>query len=93
VTTEDIVDFSKIKKTIDSFDHCIIAPMQDKQFWEKVSQISDAPVVFKVLYMPFSMSTVEYIGLFLKTKLLEIPGVICVNFSLFETPTQGTNIF
>lgn len=90
--TDRIVDFSIIKKVIDQFDHCTIAPEKDRDFWEAVSKIENAPVIFKMRYIPYEMGTVEYIALHLKKMITEIPGVIDVYFELYETPNQGTVI-
>ena len=92
VETDRIVDFALIKQGIDYFDHCIIAPEKDKDFWDSMNTVRDAPVIFKVKYIPYEMATVEYMALHLRKMFMEIPGVTNVFFELYETPNQGTVI-
>ena len=34
--------------------------LQDKDFWDNMNTVRDAPVIFKVKYIPYEMATVIY---------------------------------
>ncbi len=101
IKTEGIVDFNKFKQVYALFDHYIIIPEKDKEFWNTIQAFStqwcqdkgiEKPVEFECIVIPYEYSAVEYIGKHLKQKLLEISGVVDVKFELYETPNACTVI-
>ena len=101
IRTDKIIDMNFYKKIYDSFDHYIIAPECDKVFWEALQKWSTfyceekhikKPCEFITILIPYTESTVEFIGLAIKQKLLEIPGVIDVMFDIYETPKAYATI-
>lgn len=96
IKTSKIVDFSLIKKTLESFDHLILAPLKHKPFWEAVQTLRDTTYgdddtlpQFKCYYMDVEETTVEAIGAVLKEKIFAISdGIVDVQFELYETPKQ-----
>ena len=96
IATQGIVDFSKIKKTIDEFDHCILTTVEDKKQIQKIIDfiIKEDINIFnlKLVAIPKPMVTVEYLGQYIKEQLKSIVGVIDASFELYETPTQGVII-
>jgi len=92
IETDKIVDFNIIKQVTQYFDHCIIAPEKDRDFWDNMNTVRDAPVIFKVKYIPYEMATVENIALYLRKMFKQISGVVDVFFELYETPNQGVDI-
>lgn len=96
IQTEGIIDFTKIKKTIDEFDHCILTTTEDKNKLQKILEfmVKENIDIFnlKFIAIPKPMVTVEYLGQYIKEQLKSIVGVIDVTFELYETPTQGVKI-
>ncbi len=93
IQTKGIVDFNLLKTVYAQFDHILIAPECDKPEIEKIIayMVVERIDIFEIvpLYIPYEYGAVEYIGEYLKTKLLEIKGVIRVSFKLYETPKSG----
>ena len=93
VTTSKIVDFSLIKKIVNSPDHLIFAPEKHRYFWEAVQKLreqykdEDLPQ-FRCHYMDIEETTVEAIAKNFREMILAIDGVEEVEFELYETPTQ-----
>jgi 6-pyruvoyl-tetrahydropterin synthase len=101
VKTDGIVDFNLLKKVYSEFDHYIIAPEQDRDFWECIvfcanewakEKKKDVPCKFECIYIPYEMGVVEYIAEYLKIRFLQIPGIIDVKFKLYETPKSFARI-
>lgn len=96
IQTEGIVDFSKIKKLVDEFDHCILTTTEDKTKFQKILEfmVKENIDIFnlKFVAIPKPMVVVEYLGQYIKEQLKSIVGVIDATFELYETPTQGVKI-
>ncbi len=97
IGTKGIVDFSKIKAVIDSFDHCLLTTVEDEK---KIQRIADFMTkegidifILKTLAIPYESVTIEYLGQYLKNQLMAIPGVEDVQFEIYETPTNGAIIY
>ena len=96
VKTKGIVDLSRIKEVIDSFDHVTIAPEKDAEQLQKIVDFmvkeSINIFVLKYITIPYDMSAGEYIGKYIKDQMMKICGVLEVTFELYETATQGFKI-
>ena len=96
--TTEIVDFRKFKEAINQFDHCILAPEDDRVFWAEVkskmsNSVLEDTVVFKVVYIPFPTVTAEYLSTYIHNKLREIKGVYSITFELYETKNNGVAVW
>ena len=101
IVTSKIVDFSLIKDVLKEFDHKILAPEKHRSFWEAIDDIvktyalcedKNTVPTFECVFIPADMVTVEELGEYIQSKLLEIDGIEDVSFELYETPKQGTLI-
>ena len=98
ITETKIIDFSLIKKLVDSFDHCVIIPEKDKPFWEDLQNVnigtfSPMPCKIRFKTIPYDLTLVENIKLALKEEFLKIDGVKDVSFILYETDNDGVISF
>lgn len=92
VVTTKIVDFNKIKKVVDFFDHCKIIPEEHYEFWLEVTALAKEhkmPFKISVYTIPAKLTLVENIKEALKKQLLDIDGVGDVSFELYETDNYG----
>lgn len=97
IFTTDIIDFSLYGKVIDRYDHCLIIPEKDINFWAHFRRIIekltleeiDVPCNLKVKAIPYNATTCEELSEAIKTDLIAITGVVSVSFILYETDTDG----
>ena len=85
----EVVDFNDIKKAIDSFDHCVIAPEKDFKFWVELSNSKNLPCKIRFTLIPGKVTTVENIAQELKKRLEAIKGISDVTFILTEGENMG----
>ena len=89
--TIKIVDFNKVKKVIDQYDHCLLIPEKDKKPWTDMF-LKTLPCEIAIKIINASDTTVENIGRQIAKDLLRIDGVQHVTFLLYETDTCGVLI-
>jgi len=89
IETEGIVDFSLIKKVMDSADHTLLVPEQDAKFWVELNEHTNPPCGIRVFTIPANETTVEAIARYFHDTITAIPGVKSVKFILYETKHSG----
>ena len=94
VITDRVVDFNRIKEVVDSFDHVLLIPETDFDFWLKLNErLMYEQGSFKIHVVTINgLTTVENIALKLKEMLEEIPGVISASFELYEGDNEGVKV-
>lgn len=100
--TNKIVNFKYIKQIVKNFDHVVLAPESQKDFWNVIQNArhdyirkhggeNELPR-FVVVYLPVRELTVEEIGKFLRKEIETIHGVISADLELWETDECSTII-
>lgn len=89
VITEGVVDFSLIKKVLESADHTLLVPQKDFDFWVRVNELPGCPCKVLPFIIHEDETTVEAIARLFEEVLLSIEGIKAVKFILYETKGSG----
>ncbi len=92
LTTNRTVDFRKVEEVIQAFDHCLLIPESDFEFWKSLNETRKLPFNLELRIIPAKETTVENLARHLQNLLEQIPGVLSAKFKLYEGNNHGVEV-
>jgi 6-pyruvoyl-tetrahydropterin synthase len=93
IDEEKIINFRIFKELIDKFDHCIIVPERDFEYWKDLEYLPINKLChLKFVTIPYSMVTAEFLADHIRKEMLKIEDVTEVHFDLYETLNCGAQV-
>ncbi len=88
-----LVDFSAIKNLVKEYDHSLLIPESDGNYWKNLTSSESAPFKSDKIVAIQGEPTVERIGLDIGHKILSAhTNIHRVSFTIFEGVNQGVKV-
>jgi 6-pyruvoyl-tetrahydropterin synthase len=88
-----LVDFGAIKSLMKEYDHSLLIPIADENYWARLKELGPTPFKLDKIVSIRDEPTVERIGLSIAQKILKAHSNIWkVSFTIFEGINQGVKV-
>jgi 6-pyruvoyl-tetrahydropterin synthase len=88
-----LVDFGEIKSLLKEYDHSLLIPIADENYWARLKTLGPTPFKLDKIVPITEEPTVERIGLDIAQKILKAHSNIWkVSFTIFEGINQGVKV-